>query len=141
MVEAGIKGHKVICSAFIEKDKKFLIVMCPRFKVWRVPGGRAEHGERLEEALIREMQEETGETFENPEFVGFGQDRQYHVRGQRETSRLIMFFHVKTDKNIKVCFEESEQQKWVTLEELKKIDNKEGALTDLFRRNQDLTIK
>lgn len=33
--------------------------MCPRFRVWRVPGGRPERGEKLEETLLREMQEET----------------------------------------------------------------------------------
>ncbi len=138
MVRSRIRGHQVICSAFIEKDGKFLIVMCPRFRVWRVPGGRAEHGERLEETLIREMQEETGITFENPEFVGFGQDQQFHVAAQRETSRLIMFFHVMTDREPELDPDEAEDFRWVTLDELRKIENKEGALTDLFERNPDL---
>lgn len=130
----------MVCSAFIERDNRFLIVMCPRFKVWRTPGGRAEHGEKLEETLIREMKEETGITFENPRFVGFGQDQQFHVRNQKETSRLIMFFHVKTNQEPKLDPDEAEQYKWVTLDELKKIENKEGALTDLFNRNPKLTF-
>ena len=140
MERSKLRGHQVICSAFIEKDNKFLIVMCPRFKVWRVPGGRTEHGEKLEETLIREMQEETGITFENPKFVGFGQDQQFHVAGQRETSRLIMFFHVKTNEEPKLDPDEAEDFKWVTLDDLKKIDNKEGALVDLFERNQDFSL-
>ena len=140
MEKLKLKGHQVICSAFIEKDKKFLIVMCPRFKVWRVPGGRAEHGEKLEETLIREMQEETGITFENPPFVGFGQDQQFNVVRQRETSRLIMFFHVKTDEKPKLNPSEAEDFKWVTLDEIKKIENKEGALMDLFERNKDFSL-
>jgi ADP-ribose pyrophosphatase YjhB (NUDIX family) len=105
-----------------------------------VPGGRTEHGEQLEETLIREMQEETGITFENPRFIGFGQDQQFHVACQRETSRLIMFFHVKTDEEPKLDPDEAEDSKWISLDELKKIDNKEGALTDLFNRNPDLTL-
>ncbi|MCK5044113.1 NUDIX domain-containing protein [Candidatus Parcubacteria bacterium] len=135
-----LRGHQVICSAFIEKDNKFLIVMCPRFKVWRVPGGRTEHGEKLEETLIREMQEETGITFENPKFVGFGQDQQFHVAGQRETSRLIMFFHVKTNEEPKLDPNEAEDFKWVKFDDLKKIENKEGALTDFFKRNSDFSL-
>lgn len=135
-----IRGHQVICSAFIEKDGKFLIGMCTKFKVWRVPGGRAEHGEKLEETLIREMQEETGITFENPEFIGFGQDQQFHVKNQEETSRLIMFFHVKTNQEIKLNADEFEHSKWVALDELKKIENKEGALSDLFERNPDFAL-
>ncbi len=55
----------MVCSAFIEKEGKFLIVMCPILRVWRVPGGGPEHGERLEDALIRGM-EEVGLRFTNP---------------------------------------------------------------------------
>ncbi len=140
MVIALLRGHQVICSAFIEKNRKFLIVMCPRFKVWRVPGGRTEHGERLEETLIREMKEETGISFQNPKFIGFGQDQQYHVRDKRETSRLIMFFHVKTNQEPILDPDEAEQKRWVTLNDLKKIGDKEGALTDLFNRNPKLSL-
>ncbi len=140
MERSKLRGHQVICSAFIEKDNKFLIIMCPRFKVWRVPGGRTEHGEKLEETLIREMREETRITFDNPKFVGFGQDQQFRVAGQRETPRLIMFFHVKTNKEPKLNSDEAEDFKWVTLDDLKKIENKEGALTDLFERNQDFSL-
>lgn len=140
MNKADIIGHQVICSAFIERDGKFLIVMCPRFKVWRVPGGRTEFGERLEETLLREMREETGITFNDPKFVGFGQDQQFHVVGQKETSRLIMFFHVKTTQEIQLDPSEAEDFRWVTLEELKGIDNKEGALTDLFARNLNFSL-
>lgn len=140
MERSKLRGHQVICSAFIEKDEKFLIVMCPRFKVWRVPGGRTEHGEKLEETLIREMREETGITFENPLFVGFGQDQQFHVADQKETSRLIMFFHVKTDERPHLDPDEAEDFKWVTIDELKKIENKEGALTDFFERNKNLSL-
>ncbi|MFA6391254.1 MAG: NUDIX hydrolase [Patescibacteria group bacterium] len=137
MTKAQIKGHQVICSAFIEKNKRFLIVMDHKFKVWRVPGGRAEHGEKLEDTLIREMQEETGITFSNPEFIGFGQDQQFKVDDKLETSRLIMYFHVHTDMEPTLDQREASQYKWVSLDELKEIDldNKEGALTDFFNRN------
>jgi len=137
---AELRGHQVVCSAFIKKDNKFLIVMCPGFKVWRIPGGRAEHGEKLEETLIREMREETGIEFKNPKFIGYGQDQQFLVRGQKETSRLIMFFYVETSKEPKLDFNEAEDFKWVTFDELKLIKNKEGALTDFFNRNFNLML-
>ena len=140
MKKSKLRGHQVICSAFIEKDNQFLVVMCPRFDVWRVPGGRTEHGEKLEETLIREMQEETEIKFKNPLFVGFGQDQQFHVANKMETSRLLMFFHVKTNKDPKLDPSEAKDFKWVTLDDLKKIENKEGALTDLFNRNPDFSL-
>lgn len=140
MKTVEIKGHQVICSAFIKKDNKFLIILCPKFKVWRVPGGRAEHGEQLEETLIREIKEETGIKFANPKFIGFGQDRQFHFLNQKKTSRLIMFFLIKTKQAPKIDPTEADDYKWVSIEELKKIKNKEAALNDLFDRNPNLEL-
>ena len=135
-----VKGPTVICSALVEKNKKFLLVLCPRFKVWRAPGGRAEFDETLEETLTREMKEEIGVTIKEPKFIGWGQDHQFHVRDQKETSRLIMFFHVKVAGELTIDPDEAEEFKWVTFEELKKHPNKEGALTDLLKRNPHLTL-
>lgn len=135
-----LQGHQVICSAFIEKDQKVLAIFCPNFKVWRVPGGRPEYGEKIEATLIRELQEETGITFFSPKFVGWGQDQQFFVKVQKETSRLLMFFHVKTDEEVHLDPEEAEDSKWVTIEELKQIENKEGGLMDFFERNPNFKI-
>lgn len=116
------------------------MVMCPRFQVWRVPGGRAEHGERIEETLLREMKEETGITFTNPTYLGFGQDQQFHVRNHVETSRLIMFFHVTTDEEPTLDPDEAMDHRWVTLEEMKELKDKEGAMDDLFARTPTLAL-
>lgn len=135
-----IQWHQVVCSAFIEKDKKILIVLCPKFLLWRVPGGRPDAGEKIEATLIREMQEETGITFPNPKFLGWWQDSEFHVVKKYKTSRLIMFFHVKTSEEPHLDPEESLDHRWVTLEELKQIKNKEGALADFFQRNPDFSL-
>jgi len=139
-MRSELRGHQVICSAFIEKNQKVLIVMYPRFKVWRVPGERTEHGEKIEDTLLREMEEETGVNFKNPLFIGWGQDQQFHVAGQKETSRLIMFFHVTTNEELHLDSDEAEDYKWVTISELKSIDNKEGALFDFFQRHPDFDL-
>lgn len=135
-----VTGPQVVCSAFIEKDGRFLLFLCPRFKVWRVPGGRAEFDETLEETLAREMKEEVGIEISDPEFLGYGQDHQYHVRDQHETSRLLMFFHVKADGEPKIDPDEADQFKWVTLDELKKLQKKEGGLTDFLDRNPGIDL-
>ena len=114
MLHAPLTGHQVVCSAFIEKENQFLIVMCPKYQVWRIPGGRPEHGERIEQTLLREMQEETGIEFENPLFLGWGQDQQFRVQDQCETSRLIMFFHLKTSKDPVLDPQEAEAFRWVS---------------------------
>jgi ADP-ribose pyrophosphatase YjhB (NUDIX family) len=140
MEDKPVKGPQVICSTFVEKEGKFLLLFCPRFKVWRVPGGRAGFNETLLETLKREMAEETGIEIKNPRFLGYGQDHQYHFPKQMETSRLLMFFHVKTDQEPRIDPDEAEDFKWVTLDELKEIKNKESGLTDFFQKNPGLKL-
>ncbi len=131
------KGPQVICSGFIEKEGKFLIFLCPKFRVWRVPGGRAENNEKLEDTFIREMEEEIGITVKNPRFLGYGQDNQHHFGKQKDTDRLLMFYHVKIKEEPTIDTSEADEHKWVTLDELKNINDKEGALTEFFEKNPD----
>lgn len=141
MKNPSLQGHQVVCSAFIVKDNKILIVMDPKFKVWRVPGGRPEHGKVLEDTLLREIKEETGIAFKNPKFLGLSQDRQYKVIGDKETSRVILYFLLKlNNEDVKLDHEEAEDFRWVSLDKLKKIDNKEGDLDNLFLRSPDISI-
>jgi|GEM_PF-1485651 len=136
-MQETLQGHQVACSAFIEKEGKFLAVFDPGFRVWRVPGGRPEFGETVEQTLLREMEEETGIRFEQPRFLGFGQDQQFHIANNKETSRVILYFHVRTDKEPILDPEEAQDHKWVSIEEMKKLNPLEGALNDFFRRFPD----
>ena len=124
----------VICSTFVEKEGKFLAVFCPKFKKWRVPGGKVDGTETLIETVKREMKEETNLDIENPIFLGYGQDDDYNHHNEKKIPRLIMFFHAKTNQEVTMDPEEAEEFKWVTMEELKKLDI-EGALQDFFSRN------
>jgi ADP-ribose pyrophosphatase YjhB (NUDIX family) len=123
----------VVCSALVEKAGKFLMVFCPKFKKWRVPGGKVENDEALEETLKREMQEEIGIEIVNPQFLGWGQDADLNHISGKKIPRLLMFFHVKTDKELTINPEEAEDYKWVTIDEMKSQD-KEGALQDFWER-------
>lgn len=51
-----------------------------------------------------------------------------------------MFFHVKTNEELVLDPDECEEFQWVTLDELKLIENKEGSLADFFQRNPDFYI-
>jgi 8-oxo-dGTP diphosphatase len=60
----GVKLLLVVACALIDKDGRVLIAQRPEGKgmagLWEFPGGKIETGERPEETLIRELQEELG---------------------------------------------------------------------------------
>jgi 8-oxo-dGTP diphosphatase len=60
----------VVACALIDVDGRVLIAQRPPGKpmagLWEFPGGKVERGERPEETLIRELQEELGIVVEEP---------------------------------------------------------------------------
>ena len=67
---AEIKLTLVAACALIDVDKRVLIAQRPPGKamagLWEFPGGKVEPGERPEQTLIRELQEEIGITVSEP---------------------------------------------------------------------------
>jgi 8-oxo-dGTP diphosphatase len=63
---AAIKLTLVVACALVDPDKRILIAQRPPGKalagLWEFPGGKREPGERPEQTLIRELQEEIGIT-------------------------------------------------------------------------------
>ncbi len=60
----NVKLVLVAACALIDADGRVLIAQRPEGRsmagLWEFPGGKVEHGERPEEALIRELREELG---------------------------------------------------------------------------------
>ena len=63
---ADVKLTLVVACALVDADKRVLIAQRPPGKalagLWEFPGGKLEPGERPEQTLIRELQEEIGIT-------------------------------------------------------------------------------
>src|ERR1700733_12048599 len=63
---ALVKLLLVVACALIDADRRVLIAQRPEGKtlagLWEFPGGKVDAGERPEQALIRELQEEIGIT-------------------------------------------------------------------------------
>ncbi len=131
----------LVTSAFIKKEGKFLLVFDPKFKFWRVPGGRANFGEKVEDALKREMKEEVGVDIKIIKFLGYGQDVVISYTRELEVSRFILFYLCEIEKGeIKPDEKEISEIKWLTLDEIKKHENLEPAMKDLFERNEGKII-
>lgn len=59
----NIQAVYIVAGGLLEKDGKFLLVNAktgvPK-GLWNLPAGRVSEGERIEEAAVREVKEETG---------------------------------------------------------------------------------
>ena len=61
----------------------------PTWHGWNFPGGHVEKGEYVTPSVIREMQEETGLTIENPRLCGI---KEFHA--SKTGKRYIVFLYV-----------------------------------------------
>jgi len=127
------KGRKeigVVASAFIKRNNKYLLVFDPRFGFWRVPGGRVKFGEKVEDALKREMREEFNIDVKILKFLGFGQDVVTLLKDRLKRSRILLYFECETKKGSIEPKSKTEisQIKWLNINEIKNIKNLEPGM-------------
>lgn len=111
------KPLQIACGALIIKDKRILLAKrsnyTPAFPgYWGFPGGRAEKGETLEQAVIREVKEEVGLSFQPTKLFSKGQWQ----------DRLLHRFLGEHSGEIKLQPEELTDFNWFTFEEALKLD-------------------
>jgi len=124
----------LVVSAFVRKDDKFLLTYDPKFEFWRVPGGRPTYGEKVEDALKREIKEELSIEISIDKFLGFGQDIVTHLFDKKLITRLILYFECHIISGEMKKSEEVTDFAWLTLEEIKNHDSLEPAMADYFKR-------
>jgi nucleoside triphosphatase len=97
-------------------EKLFLV----RSHKWRgryaVPGGHIELGERMEEALRREVREETGLDIHNIEFLCF-QEFIYDDDFWEKRHFIFFDFACRTDSTAVVLNDEGQEYVWASIEE------------------------
>ena len=86
--EVELTNMCMICDAHgnvLVQDKK----NHPTWHGWNFPGGHVEKGEYITPSVIREMEEETGLTIENPRLCGI---KEFHKA--KDGKRYIVFLYV-----------------------------------------------
>jgi nucleoside triphosphatase len=98
------------------EGKLFLMQSYKWWDRWVIPGGHIELGERIEEALRREVEEETGLEIYDIEFLLFQEFIYDDVFWKRR--HFIFFDYVcKTDMDEVRLNSEGQAYRWVTIEE------------------------
>ena len=102
----------VVACALIDGDRRILIAQRPEGKsmagLWEFPGGKVEAGERPEEALIRELQEELGIEVPEPCLAPF-----VFASHGYEDFHLLMPLYICRKWNGIVTPKEGQNIKWV----------------------------
>ena len=110
----------VLC--LIRRDNEYLLQDRIK-KDWRgftLPGGHVEPGESIVGAVIREMQEETGLTVDNPKLCGV---KQFPISGENgESGRYLVFLFVADQFSGEIVSSEEGVMHWVKKEDLGKVN-------------------
>ncbi len=125
-------------KAIIQDPRGVLILKDKSHGKWELPGGRIDQNQTIEDAVTRELQEETGATFHGMQDVihaGFGDNLVEHNH-----KLLLTYFavHASLPKEVKLSDEHSESA-WVTKDTLNNFDmytNEKVALTKYFQEQE-----
>jgi len=116
-------------SAAVFRDGRVLIVRRarpPAHGLYTLPGGGVELGETLEEAVIREIREETALAIEPVELMGFRQAIVRDTAGRVERHFVILPFAARFLRGEVVLNEELAEAHWLAPAEVSGLKTTEG---------------
>jgi ADP-ribose pyrophosphatase YjhB (NUDIX family) len=119
-------------SAFVRNNGEYLIIKRakePRKGCWDLPGGFIEYDETAEDALLREIKEET--SLENLSIVGFLGAYPGSYGGIQKVLDLAYVVE-SADRNVKLS-DENTEFKWVSLDKIPELafEDENAALSSL----------
>lgn len=125
-----------VVGCFLEYGGKFVLLYRhshkPEGDTWGMPGGKVEPNETDDQAMIRELQEETGYISDASELQLLGE---YEFTSPMVGTYQYVTYRVSLKDVHDVQLEQSAHSdyKWVSVEEADKMDDLISGLHDLFR--------
>lgn len=124
----------IVTSAVIERDGRYLLIQenhLPDKGKWNLPGGKLDMGEDPCEAVVREVQEEAGLTFEPTHIIGIHSVRRTDVPGNEAGTHVLrIVFGGKATGEVSLGagdgtddVPEIASHQWLTLSELRALDS------------------
>jgi len=118
-------------GAIIIRDGKILLEKRkhdPGKGKWSIPGGLVELGEGIEQAVIREVKEETNLDVEEPRHIDVVDNLQVDDEGRIKYHYVIVDYFVKLKGGMLKAGSDADELGWVSLDDVEKYD-----LTKTFR--------
>lgn len=117
---ATLRARVCVGSAIFHEDRLLLLRRVTDFPgQWELPGGSVESGEGLEDALAREIREETGLTLNGGRPFYASTFETVGPRGKTETVVAVEYlFVIPTAEKIRVAPSEHDRSAWVREEDL-----------------------
>lgn len=109
-------------SALLVKDGSILLVKRakePSKGMWALPGGKQEFGEKLEEAIIREMKEETNLDIMDPKLLTCCEPIFKNEAGETITHFVIALFEVDKFSGQSQAGDDAEELIWADKQQQK----------------------
>ena len=102
---------------------------------WSIPGGLVELGESTEQAVIREVKEETGLEVEEPRLIDVVNNVSLDGKGRIKYHYVIVDYTAKVKRGVPKAASDADELKWVLLSEVQQYDLTE-SFRDFFQRNR-----
>ena len=121
---------RIIVTALIKKNGKYLFVRQKKGDIqqslWGTPGGKVKLGETPDQALIREVREETGLSVKILDFFnGYVMENlhpDYNV-----PFAILLIYNCKAISDKVKAFDDVDEYAWFTIPELKKLKLRPGV--------------
>ena len=125
-------GAIIVCEGKILLEKR---KSAPGKGKWSVPGGLVELGESIEQAVIREVREETGLDVAEPRLVDVVDDVSLDEKGAVKYHFVIVDYVVKVVRGVPKAASDAEELEWVPFSEVEEYDLTR-SFRAFFKRNR-----
>lgn len=102
-------------NAIVEKKGRILLIRREDLGIWALPGGLIEPGETLEQATIRETEEETGVKVQIQKLTGI------YLRTIPFFENTLLAYRCRYQSSIPTFSKETRNLGWFSLDEIKRI--------------------